>query len=1059
MRKVATLILLICFVAAGIGQDRTINGTITDITTSESLPGVTVVIEGTSKGVSTDLEGVYSIDVSDGQVLVFSYIGYTTKRISVDGQSEIDVALETELLDIDEVVVVGYSTQKKSLVTGAISKIDSEDLSKNQARVEQALQGKTAGVNIIQESGAPGAGLSVRIRGTSTNKNSNPLFIVDGMRTGGMEYLNANDIESIEILKDAASAAIYGAEAANGVILITTKGGYNTGQTVINYNFSYGMQQLGKGTEVLNAEQYGTYYREGLRQEIISQYEGIEIPDVLLDRALNNSYPFDPDTLGAGTDWLGQIFQTAPVTEHNLSISGGNETTSVFASGSYYNQDGIVGGSRSNFNRYTARLNVSHKVKDWLSVGTNISFTHFTRTEIDENNEFGGLISNAMNLDPLTSVYIEDASMFPDKYKAQINDNFDDIENSSLRAPGDNGYYGMSTIVQNETRNPVAQLDNKHDEYTTDKLIGGVNASINPVEGLTIKSDYSIDMAMGNRMYWTPEYYYHSINFNFLSTTGHENNRWFTWQWENTATYQKDFDGHNLMFLAGMTLREYTFKYLSGFGEGLQEESWNFAVLDAVLSDSTKAAARGRRNEDNRLRSYFGRMQYNFQEKYMADLVLRADASSKLSQENRTQYFPSISLGWVLSREDFWNLAVVNFLKLRVSWGQNGSIQSLGNFEYVSTIKTDAESSYYLSGGTRLTGSEPSSLSNPDLVWETSEQIDIGFDVRFLQNKLSFSTDFYRKKTIDLITIASIPEYVGNHVPNANAGDITNSGVELELSYRDFFGDFSYNIGANAAYNKNEVTSLTSPLLGDNLGTTGAITRSELGQPIWYFYGYETDGIFDSFDEIRAFTNAEGELIQPAAIPGDVKFKDLNDDGKINEDDKTNIGSPHPDWIFGFNTNFEYKGFDLSLFISGTLGNEVYFGAYRTDLTDNNKPLFFFEEAWTPEDKTGEFPRYTVTDNNGNLSHNDLFVFDGSHVRLQNLELGYTLPQSLSERIKINKLRVYASARNLFVISNYPGSDPEVGNSAGGADKRSIGIDRGLFPKSKVFTFGLNLTL
>jgi TonB-linked SusC/RagA family outer membrane protein len=444
------------------------------------------------------------------------------------------------------------------------------------------------------------------------------------------------------------------------------------------------------------------------------------------------------------------------------------------------------------------------------------------------------------------------------------------------------------------------------------------------------------------------------------------------------------------------------------------------------------------------------------------DLVLRADASSKLSAENRTQYFPSISMGWVVSRENFWNLQAINFLKLRASWGQNGSIQSLGNFEYVSTIKTDAESSYYISGGTRLAGSEPTSLSNPDLVWETSEQIDIGLDARFLMNRLSFTTDFYRKKTIDLITVASIPEYVGNHVPNANAGDISNTGIEMEISYKSLAGEFSYNIGANAAYNKNRVTNLASPLLGQNLGTTGALTRSEQGAPIWYFYGFKTDGIFDSFEEIRAYTNAEGKLIQPAAIPGDVKFQDVTPDGVINEDDKTIIGSPHPDWIFGLNANLGYKNFDLSIFLSGTLGNEVYYGAYRTDLTDNNKPLYFYEEAWTPENHTDNFPRYTVTDNNGNFSHNDLFVFDGSYVRLQNLELGYTLPRNISERLKIHKLRVYASARNLFVISSYPGSDPEIGNSADSnadRDMKSIGVDRGLFPRSRVFTFGLNLTL
>jgi TonB-linked SusC/RagA family outer membrane protein len=415
-------------------------------------------------------------------------------------------------------------------------------------------------------------------------------------------------------------------------------------------------------------------------------------------------------------------------------------------------------------------------------------------------------------------------------------------------------------------------------------------------------------------------------------------------------------------------------------------------------------------------------------------------------------------VGWVLSREDFWNVPYINFLKLRGSWGQNGSIQSLGTFEYVSLIKTDAESSYYVSGGTRVTGSEPTALSNPDLVWETSQQIDIGLDLRFLENRLSFSADWYRKTTKDLITVASIPLYVGNNVPNANAGNITNTGIEMEISYRNSRGDFNYDIGANAAYNVNKVTKLASPLLGQNLGTTGAITRSDQGDPIWYFYGYKTDGIFNSFDEINAHLNDSGDLIQPVAIPGDVRFVDLDKNGVINEDDKTNIGSPHPDWIYGINANFSYRNFDLGIFFNGTIGNQVYFGAYRTDLTDNNKPSYFYENAWKP-DSPSDFPRYTVTDNNGNFSHNDLFVFDGSYLRLSSLEIGYTLPVSLSNRVLIQKFRIYASARNLFLISGYPGSDPEIGNSAGDNDKKSIGIDRGLFPRSKVFTFGLNLTL
>ncbi|PLX12673.1 MAG: hypothetical protein C0597_12785, partial [Marinilabiliales bacterium] len=927
MKKILLNLVFLIISVPIFAQVITIEGVVTAADDGQTLPGVTIVEKGTTNGTITNIDGYYQISVPADAVLQFSYVGMVAQEIQIAGQSKLDVVLVTAATDLDEVVVIGYGVQKKSLVTGAISKVSAEDLEKNQVRLEQALQGKTAGVHIMQESGSPGGGITMRIRGTGTNKNANPLFVVDGMRTGGIEYLNPNDIKSIEILKDAASAAIYGAEAANGVVLVTTKSGDKNQKSTVTYSGNYGIQEAQNLNEVLNAQQYATYYREGLKHEIESDNVGVNIPEALLNNLIDASYPFNPDTLGKGTDWVGEIFSPAQMQEHNISVTGANDKTSVFFSGSYLSQEGIVGGAKSSFDRYTARLSADHEAKDWLSIGGKISFTHFERTSIDENNEFGGVVSNAMNLDPLTPVYYSDTSQFPDIYKNQIYDNFDDIENSSLSA-GENGYYGMSEYVQNEIRNPVAQIDNTHNKWYTDKIIGGLNLTLKPMQGLTFKTSYDIDLAYGNNDYWTPEFYYHSVNYNFLSSVNQTTERWFTWQWENVLTYTKQIGLHDFTVLAGNTLRDYSYYYFGGLGEGLQEESWNFAVFDAVLSDSTKSAVSGRRNEDNRLLSYFGRVQYNYDSRYMLGLTLRSDASSKLSSKNRTQYFPSVSLGWVVTNESFWNFDPISFIKLRFSWGQNGSIQSLSNFEYVSLIAGGAEPSYYLSGGTRLAGAEPIRISNPDLIWETSEQTNVGIDMRFLRDRLTFTADYYNKKTIGLITTASIPFYIGNDKPNANAGDITNQGVELELSYRGQLSDLRYDIGLNAAYNKNEVTSLESPLLGANLGTTGAITRSDEGNPVWYFYGYQADGIFDSFDEIDAYVNESGGLIQPAAIPGDIRFKDVDGNGTINEDDKTMIGSPHPDWTFGLNANLSYKGFDLTIFFKGTLGNDVYYGAY-----------------------------------------------------------------------------------------------------------------------------------
>lgn len=1034
MRKLVTLVFAI-FVGMGFTySQKTVTGVVTDASTQETLPGVNIVLKGTSTGTITDSEGKYSLEVpEEGGTLRFSFVGYTPKEVEIGDKTTLKVSLQMKTEAMEEVVVVGYGVQKKSLVTGSISKMTVEDMNKNQSRIEQSIQGKTAGVNIMQESGSPGGDMTIRIRGTGSNLNSDPLFIVDGMRTSGMDYLNPEDIESIEVLKDAASAAIYGAEGANGVVLITTKSA-DKGESKINYSFSNGWQEAVNYVEVMNAQQYADYFSEA---------------DWLESK---------PDNLGQGTDWMNEIFQVAPMQQHNLSIEGGSEKTTVFASASYHDQDGIVGGNKTNFNRVTARLNLDHDVKDWLKVGTRISYTNVKRKSINENNEFGGVISNAMTLDPLTPVYVDNLDDLPDKYLPQINDNFSNPENSSLKAPGDKGYFGMSPYVQNEIANPVAQINNDHNRWQQDKLVASFFTELKPLENLKIRSSYDIDLSYGNSLFWTPKYYYQLNTYNYRTNTGQSTDKWYTWQIENVADYSKSIGDHSMNFMAGMTAREYNHFNLNGYGEVLQEESWNFAVLDAVLSDTTRAAAGGNRDE-NRLFSYFGRVQYDFQEKYMLNATFRADGSSKLAEGNKFRYFPAVSLGWVVTKEDFKLPEVVDFLKLRASWGRNGSIGSLGNFDYVSTIISNAESSYYLSGGNRLTGAEPSRLANPNLVWETSEQLDIGFDLYLFDSQVTLSADYYKKTTIDLITTGPVPLYVGNDQPLVNAGDVVNTGVELELGLKKKMGDFSYDVTANASYLKNEVTYIgnkASVLLGANLGTTGAITRAEEGKPMWHFYGFEDDGIFSSWEEVQSYTNEEGDLIQPRAEPGDVRFKDIDGDGQITESDKTMIGNPHPKWTFGLSTALKYKNFDLNLFFNARTGVDTYFGAYRSDLAKNNKPEFFYEDAWTPQNNSADFPRITIDDPNNNFSHNSLFVFDGSFIRLQSAELGYTLPDKLTNKVKIEKLRVYVSGQNLFLLTEYPG-DPEIGNT-GGYGGNSIGVDRGLYPRSRVLRFGVNVT-
>ncbi|PLX25504.1 MAG: hypothetical protein C0599_00440 [Salinivirgaceae bacterium] len=569
MKKSTLLLILVLFVSSFTWAQKTVTGVVKDFD-GNTLPGVNIVIKGTTQGTISDIQGQYSIKVpGNDAILVFSSISYMTEEVPVGDKTEINVTLMNDIEALSEVVVVGYGVQKKSLVTGAISKVNAEDLETQQVRVEQALQGKTAGVHIMQESGSPGGGITMRIRGTSSNRDSNPLFIVDGMRTGSIEYLNPNDIESIEILKDGASAAIYGSAAGNGVVLITTKSG-KKGESKINYNGSIGIQSARKVNDVLNAKQYANYYREGLRHQIEMQYFGQEIPEQLMQMQLDNAYPFNPDTLGQGTDWIKEIFTPAQIQEHNISISGGNDKSNYFFSTSFLSQGGIVGGDKSTFDRVTTRLNADHQIKDWLKIGTKVSYTHFERKSIGENNEFGGIISNAMNIDPLTPLYFADSTEIPSSYWDQITANIDDPENSALTA-GENGYYGMSTLVKNEVANPVAQIANSHNNWYTDKVLGKVDLTLTPIEGLTVKTSYDIDMSYGNYIAWTPQYFYQSILYNYLSSTYQQIQRSYSWQWENVVTYDRTFGDHEFSGMLGHSMRNEDFYYIGGRGEVLLE--------------------------------------------------------------------------------------------------------------------------------------------------------------------------------------------------------------------------------------------------------------------------------------------------------------------------------------------------------------------------------------------------------------------------------------------------------------------------------------------------------
>jgi TonB-linked SusC/RagA family outer membrane protein len=1000
---------------AEILQQISITGTVTATSDGSALPGVNIVEKGTTNGVITDIDGKYSIAVGgENSILVFSFVGYKTVEVAVAGQSVINVKLEEEISKLDEVVVVGYGIEKKSLVTGSISKIKSEDLGNTSlSRVDQAIQGKTSGVVILPNSGSPGSGSKVRIRGAGTSGNSEPLYIVDGVKTDNIDFLDPNDIASVEILKDAASSAIYGTEAANGVIMVTSKSG-SAKKGIINYNYQFGSQSVGKKMDLMNAQEYITYMREA-GTDTITGFSG------------------------SGTNWLNEIFDNAPMQRHNLSFTGGNEISSYMVSGSYYTQKGVVGSDKAKFDRYTGRFNSDHKVTKWLTLSNKFSYSHYERSGIEEGNRVRNVLASAMLIDPLTPVTY--SGTLPSHVQTRI-----DEGRKLVKDPAGN-YYGLSQYIAGEIANPVALIQLEHGKVSTDKLVGSFDATITPIKDVSFTSRLGIDYSSELTNTWEPSYWFSSERSKDVPSVTDSVNNWFTLQWENFATIKKSFNDHSFTLLLGMSSEELRHKNLTTLTDGMFREEDEFAQHGKVSKDGKITG-----NLDKiRLASYFGRIFYNYKERYMLQASLRRDGSSLLAPGKNWGNFPSLSAGWVLSKENFLqSLDFLTHLKLRASWGQNGSLSNLSVDQFRSLISTTGLK--YPGGGI---AAEPPLLANDELTWEKSEQTDIGLDIRFLKDKLSLTTDYFIKTTKDLLIPSTPPLSTGNYAPFANAGDVKNSGFEIELSYRDNVGDFKYGINVNFSKLKNEVTRLNpviaTSITGGQIGTGWYATYFEKGQPIWYFRGYKTDGIFQTQQQINNYI-AQNNLTGYNPKPGDPIVVNSNKDNLINEGDYTYIGSPHPDAIFGSSINMEYKGFDFSVFMQGSLGNDIVFGFNRTDRITSNKPKFYYTDRWTGPNSTNSWFR---ADNSNKFAYeSDLMVFDGSYMRIKQIQLGYTLPSQISQIIKMSKARIYVSLDDYFTFTKYPGMDPEANDYRNDAQ----GIDRGVYPIPRKIIAGINIT-
>lgn len=990
-----------------------ISGSITD-SFGDPVIGANVVEKGTTNGTVTDVDGKYSLNIPTNATIVVSYIGYITKEITTGNQISYNIGLTEDSRALDEIVVVGYGIQKKSVVTGAISSIKAEDMINNaNTRPEQSLQGKTSGVQVISSSGSPGASMKIRIRGYSSNGNSDPLYIVDGLRTDDISGLEPSNIASMEVLKDGASAAIYGAEGGNGVVLITTKNG-SSGKTQVTYDFQYTIQSLGKTPKVMNSGQYISYMDEsGAIPGIVS--EGID------------------------TDWIDETFESAPMQKHNLSISGGNEKTTYLMSLSYLDQEGIVKGKDDNYQRYSGMFNGSQTVNKWLKVGSSIQINRTSRKSMNENDESRGVISNAILLDPLTPV----------EYKGALPTHVQELVDSGkkLMLSEDGYYYGISNYVNGETINPLVQKRQNQTTTTVTSMMGTAYVDLTPMKGLTITSKLGINYFSSNAHNYKPEYYYSGEMLNAFASVGETDATMTYWQWENYASYLKSIDKHNFTVMAGTAVSRRDYKTVTATGYPLIKDQESYADLDYISSQANSKVG-GTTLTDNKL-SYFARVNYDFDNKYLFQATVRRDAAglSILPKDNRWGTFPAISAGWVVSNEDFFpQNSPITSLKIRGSWGQNGSLSNLGKYSYASNITSsnstinyliwsamNASMLYPLADGTYATVSAPTVLGNKNLTWETSEQFDIGADFRFFNDRLGFTVDYYKKTTKDLITTNTPPLEAGNSASPINGGDVVNKGFDFDLSWRDNRGDFNYGISANLSTLKNEVTYLDptiSRLNGAGVNKWTSATAFEKGLPVWYFRGYKTEGI------------------DPAT--GNINLVDVTGDGIVNANDFTFIGSAIPDITYGATLNMEYKGFDFIMFIQGQAGNDILMGIIRTDRPATNKLSLFYTDRWTPTNTHASRPSATV---DAEYWNSDQMIFNGSYMKIKQIQLGYTLPKSFASRLYIAQTRVYVSLDDFFTFTDYPGMDPE----AASTDNNSIGIDRGFFPISKKVLFGLSL--
>jgi len=1000
-------------------QSQNISGNVKD---SNSIPlvGVNVSVENSNNGAVTDFDGNFSLsNVSSDSNLVFSYLGYQTTSVAVGMQTNISVVLQDDLSELDEVVVIGYGSQKLSDISGAVSTVNSSAIEAiKPVRVEDALQGQASGINIIS-SGSPGSKPTVLIRGITSYAGNSPLVVIDGVSQSidDLNSLNPSDIKSVSVLKDAALASIYGVKGGSGVIVVTTKSGERNSDTSFNFSTSIGNQSVVKMIDVLNASEYGAI----LNEASMAAGEGLIYPNL--------------SGLGKGTNWQEEVINDAAIVNHSITASGGSNNTSFYVSAGYLGQDGVVGPSeKSFFNRTNFTTNINTDLTDKTKLLVNTNYSNIKGKGLPENG-INSVLSNSLNFDPTVSPY-------------------------------ENGSFGISETITQEIINPLAQIDNTYNEGNTNKLTGKIELQHDLMDNLKVTSRFGYTFVDIYNKNFIPLAFYGSghnatnanedlspiVSVDAEGTIVSTHNRisesktnYFNYTFETYANY--DFtvnENHNFQTVLGFSIGENKGEYIGAFNEDVPFNSWAYADISAATGNASQQTSSSWQYVGRNV-SYFSRLLYDFNEKYYFSFTGRVDGSTSFGTNNKFGFFPSASLGWVISKEDFFEDAPLDYLKFRASYGSLGNDNINPQFALISTFPS------YTFDGSIINGSALGSVPNEDVSWENQVQMNFGIDTRLFDNKLSITVDYFKKTVDDLLFAPNLSLYLGTpSFPTTNIGKTQSTGIDASLSYNTTLGkDFNISTNLNFTTSDNEVLQINNGdryIWGAGYGIPYTpIVRFEEGFSPGYFFGYKTDGIFQSQAEVNSHATQNG------AAPGDIRFVDVNSDGIINDSDRTEIGDPFADFTIGWNLAVDYKNFDFSVFTYASVGNDIY-RAYERNLNYTNRFASTLDR-WTGAGTSNSEPRVSFIDSNNNRRASDRYIEDGSYLRIKNIQLGYTFPESFANQIGFDEIRAYTQVKNLLTLTEYSGYDPEISN--GGV--LNTGIDIGTYPQPRTWSMGLNI--